>query len=113
MTLDADELRLLAQNDPQEFERYRRQLIEQVICAAPEAQQARLRGLQFRIDLERQRAVTALGACIRLNTMMWDSFVMLRESLSQFADQRQSLPPRKPSELAKVISFVAHEPPTK
>jgi Protein of unknown function (DUF3135) len=110
MMLDPDEWRSLAQTDPQEFERRRLQAIDAVIEAAPESQRARLRGLQFRIDLERRRAVTTLGACIKLNTMMWDSFVALRESLAQLTNEGALRVAGKPGGLTKVIPFATGKP---
>jgi hypothetical protein len=105
MNLDPEELIALAQNDPGELENLRLKLIEEVIGAAPEAQRARLRGLQFRIDMERQRASNALGACIKLNTMMWDSFVALRESVAQLTEPDGAPAIVRISEPAKVIPF--------
>ncbi len=110
MKLDPDELIALARTDPRAFEQRRLQLIEEVISAAPETQRARLRGLQFRIDLERQRAVTALGACVKLNTMMWDSFVVLRDGLSQLANQGLARPKANGARSARVIPFVTSPP---
>lgn len=79
--LDIAEWQRLAQTDPAEFERRRRAAIEAVIVQAPSEQQARLRGLQFRIDLERTRAKTPLGAALRLQSMMWERFSELRKAL--------------------------------
>jgi hypothetical protein len=107
MDLDTDELIALARSDPQAFEQRRLQLIEEIISAAPEAHRARLRGLQFRIDLERQRSATSLGACIRLNTMMWDSFVLLRESVTRLVNHgvEASVPAPARDQKATVIPF--------
>lgn len=62
----------LAKTDPDRFERERKEEIEKVILNAPPERQQRLRGLQWRIDMERSRASNPLSACIRLNTMMMD-----------------------------------------
>ena len=62
----------LAKTDPERLERERREAIETVIASAPEHIQQRLRGLQWRIDIERSRADNPLSACIRLNKMMAD-----------------------------------------
>jgi hypothetical protein len=81
---DFDEWAALARADSDAFERRRQELIAAVIAAAPAEHQQRLRGLQFRIDLERQRSGTPLGAAIRLNAMMWSSFSDLRTALESF-----------------------------
>ena len=55
--------------------------IRAVIEQAPPEHRARLRQLQFRIDLERRRAKTPLGATVRLQSMMWERFAALRAAL--------------------------------
>lgn len=79
---DFDEWARLAREDASSFEQRRQALIERTLGAAPADLQQRLRGLQFRIDMERERAGTALGAAIRLNSMMWSSVMDLREACS-------------------------------
>jgi hypothetical protein len=63
----------LAKADPAAFEAWRSAWIEEAIASAPPDCRQRMRGLQFRIDLERRRARTPLKACIRLSQMMWQS----------------------------------------
>jgi hypothetical protein len=74
-SFDFDEWKSLACNDPDAFERRRQAVIDEFLSSVPESRQRRLRGLQFRIDMERRRARTPLGACIKISTMMWDSLV--------------------------------------
>jgi hypothetical protein len=81
MSFDWDTWSRLARENPEEFERRRLEAIEEVITRAPAENQQRLRGLQFRIDMERQRSQSALGACVRINKMMWESFTDMREAL--------------------------------
>jgi hypothetical protein len=81
MEFDAEEWRRLARENPEEFERRRAAIIEEMIAQAPPEHQQRLRGLQFRIDLERRKAKTALGAAVRLQSMMWERLLDLREAL--------------------------------
>ncbi|MGA0116380.1 MAG: DUF3135 domain-containing protein [Burkholderiales bacterium] len=82
----------LARNDADEFERRRREMIDAFLATAPEHLRQRLHGLQFRIDLERQRAGTPLGAAVRLNSMMWSSFMELRDALSGMSGETAALP---------------------
>ncbi len=46
----------LAENAPDEFERVRKQLCDNVIESVPETEKQRLRGLQFVIDMKRKLA---------------------------------------------------------
>lgn len=69
---DFDAWMKLAQSDPQAFEERRKRVIEEAIAQAPEHMQVRLRALQWRIDMERNRASNPLSACIRLSGMMWE-----------------------------------------
>lgn len=69
---DFDAWASLAQRDPEAFEAKRLHMIEQLIESAPEGLRQRLRGFQWRIDMERQRCSNPLQACIRISNMMWD-----------------------------------------
>ena len=66
-----DDWAALAKSDPQAFEEKRRAVIEQVIAAAPGRQQARLRGLQWRLDIERGQCHHPLVSCTRMFNKMW------------------------------------------
>jgi len=68
-----DEWASLATSDPDKFEQRRLNCIEQFIGRYPASRQKRLRGMQFRIDMERKRARTPMGACVKLSSMMWDA----------------------------------------
>lgn len=83
---DFDEWAALARTDPQAFEARRLALIEDYLGQFPNPEQRRLRGLQFRIDMERRRARTPMAACLRLSAMMWDS-VLGRRGLKHALDQ--------------------------
>ena len=74
MQFDFDAWARLARRDPAEFEAQRTRMIERIIASADEDQRRRLRGLQFRIDMERRRARNPTDACIRLNRMMSQYF---------------------------------------
>lgn len=72
---DFDEWLDLANTDPAGFERRRQEWIEAAIQSAPPKHHRRLRGLQFRIDMERTRARTPMAACLRVADLMWDSLL--------------------------------------
>jgi len=99
-----EEWATLAREDGEAFESRRRQLIENLVAAAPERMQGRLRGLQFQIDLERERAGTPLGAAVRLNSMMWSGFVGLRDALAGVSDAGRQQQ-RQPESGAQLIPF--------
>jgi hypothetical protein len=71
-TMSFNEWFKLAEQDPSAFESIRRTLIDELIESAPTEQQQRLRCLQWRIDQERRRSSSPLGACIRMSNMMWE-----------------------------------------
>lgn len=89
-----DKLKEMAQNNPTELERLRIELCEQLIHQAPEQYRRRLRGLQFRIDMERRKAKSPMAACITISGMMHDSFDKLRMALNEAAG---SAPVREPA----------------
>ena len=72
---DFDRWATLARDDPEAFEAARRARLEALIACAAPTRRARLRGLQFRVDMERRRASNPLAACIRIQALMWDSLL--------------------------------------
>jgi len=101
---DLDEWQRLAVENPLEFERRREAAIRAVIEQAPPEYQARLLRLQSRIDLERRRAKTPLGATVRLQSMMWERFAALRAALLTLSGER--LPSEEPTQRsAQVLQF--------
>jgi Protein of unknown function (DUF3135) len=82
MNFDFDEWAELYRTDTAAFEARRQEEIERLIDSLSEPARARLKGLQFRIDMERRRAKTPLGGCIRISAMMWESFAELRDVLN-------------------------------
>src|SRR5665647_2972465 len=78
-----NELRQLAHDDPQAFETLRGELIENAILRAPERMHLRLRQLQFRVDGIRRLARTPLGALLKMQALMWESFLRMDEALQR------------------------------
>jgi len=98
-SFDFDEWARLARTDPSAFEARRLALIEDYLGQFPPPDQRRLRGLQFRIDMERRRARTPMAACIRLSAMMWDSLLGahgLKTALDQLLVHSSSAAARPP-----------------
>lgn len=80
----------LHEADPVAFEARRKEALESVIQSAPEDVQPRLRGLQFRVDMERSRAGSDLAACLKAQSMMWDSLLKLRDALSELSEVQKA-----------------------
>jgi hypothetical protein len=95
----------LARENPEEFERRREQEIRKVIDSRPDLR-SRLEGLQFRIDAERKLARTPLKACLRISTLMWNSFYDLKDQLDGLAAgvrSNEPIPSASPGRQAEVI----------
>ena len=75
----------LARDDPQAFEARRSELIEDYISGAPERIRHRLRQLQFRLDGIRRLSGSPLGTLLKIQALMWESFLKLDSELQRFA----------------------------
>lgn len=75
-------LAALAKEDPIEFETLRDQLCKQLLEQAPEHISQHLKGLQFKINIERQRPKTPLKSCLELSKLMNNSLIELEKVLS-------------------------------
>lgn len=78
---DFDTLVSMHQTDPEALEQLRTELTNELFDKAPAHLRRRLQGLQFRINMELRRAKTPEARCVRLSTLMHDSFMELHESL--------------------------------
>lgn len=107
MDFDFDAWVKLARENPEEFERQRQATLRASIESAPAEHRKRLEGLQFQIDMERQRSGSALGACIKLNSMMWAGFFRLRKELNGLVEGTAVTGPQQqsPKATAEVISM--------
>lgn len=74
----------LARTAPDELEQKRRNIVENQISNSENIHH--LRGLQCRIDLERGRGRTPLKPCLRLSTLMWDTFMDLHNALNTLVE---------------------------
>ena len=87
---DHDALCQLARSDPQSFELLRLALIERCIDDASEPIQLSLRQLQFRIDGIRRRSRTPLGAVVKINALLWDSFLGMNDKLQALRTSKRA-----------------------
>jgi len=72
---------LIARENPERFEKIRKQLIEEHINSAPERMQHRLRGLQFQIDGLRAIHKSPMGCCIEISKLMYESLAKMRDTI--------------------------------
>ena len=107
-TFDFDEWVSLAKSAPDVFEQRRRERVEHLISECSDIR--RLRGLQCRIDMERIRARTAMKACLRMNSLMWDSFLELQTLFNTFANNS---PAKKKSSMPAREAQIIYLPPKK
>lgn len=103
-----DEWSELASSDPDSFESRRQTMLDDFFEQIPAERQHRLRGLQFRIDMERRKAKTPLAACIRISNMMWDSVSGengLVETIRLLNEDVETLRVRPSRSSANVLNF--------
>ncbi len=97
----------LARHDPDGLEELRSSLVTGVIDSArTPQQQQRLAGLQFRIDLERRRSSSPMGATIRISEMMCRSLADLHLSIvapDELAEDAETI--ERQNGDAKIVQF--------
>ena len=101
-----DQWARLARHDPHAFEAARHQVVQSLIESAPPAQQRRLAGLQWQVDIARARANNPLAACLEISSMMWEA-VLGEAGLVDGLDQLTGTRPQrdKPTRQAVVLPF--------
>ncbi|MEM7292922.1 MAG: DUF3135 domain-containing protein [Pseudomonadota bacterium] len=112
--VDFDEWMKLYESDPERFEQRRQELIRSAIGNAPEDHQRRLNGLQFQIDMERQRSESSLQGCMRISSMMWERFDELRTTLNSISSSDKvedvQLPTKRENAvIADVLEFTPRQ----
>ena len=108
---DFDAWVMLARTAPDDFEQQRRVVVESQISSSNNVRL--LRGLQWRIDIERKHAHTPLKSCLRLSAMMWDAFVDLNNALNTFVgnDCESTSASSHPARSAKIIYLATEYKP--
>ena len=79
---DFDTLLALHRRNPAALEDLRRDLSSQLVQSARRTTRRRLEGLQFRINMELERAGSAEARYRRLSRMMYESFAELNQCLN-------------------------------
>lgn len=104
---DFDEMVKMAKEDPERLETLRKEMVQEIIEAAPtEDQKRKLRGLQFRIDMERTKAKTPLASCIKISSMMRESFVKLKDEIQKLQETNPNKVKDKKEEIITPSSTV-------
>lgn len=77
----------LVQMTDQEIQEFKDNYIEELLeTSDSEDQKRRLRGLQFKIDMESRKAKTPLEACLKISGMMHESFERPKEALNDLSE---------------------------
>lgn len=77
-----DDLTKMAQSDPKALESLRQRITQEVITGAPTHMRERLSGLQFQIDMVRQRNDHPIVTCAKISDMMNKQLGDLRMALT-------------------------------
>ena len=95
----------LWRDSPETFESLRTKRINAYIESVPEKHRERLRCLQWKIEIVRERAANPLAATIAISEMMWTSFNDLGERYRELADCVQNGKAARPRRSATVLPF--------
>ena len=79
---DFDTLLALHRHDPTALDRLQRKLSSQLVQHAPDSTRRRLQGLQFRINMELERAGSPEARYQRLSHLMYESLAELNQCLN-------------------------------
>lgn len=79
-----DELREMAEKDPEALEALRNKMVNEVIERAPLEKRDRLKGLQFKIDAKIKTSRTPFESMCKIYDEMMDSFDELNAQLAGF-----------------------------
>lgn len=90
----------LARADPDGFEAARRAAIEQAISIGDDPDH--LRRVQWRLDAERQRARTPLKACLRISSLMWETFFEFQAALNRAVGHEADAPQRREARVLRL-----------
>lgn len=97
-----EELMNLALHEPEKLEALRQSWVEETINSAPEPFQRRLRGLQFQIDMEREKASNPVSSCVRISQMMHEGLANLRDVIKNDTPAQSEQP-----SIASILPFPA------
>lgn len=83
---DHELLSRIAKENETEFEKMRRQIIDDFISSAPEDKKHRLNCTQWKVDQLRLLANNPVDAYLKISTLMWDSLNRLGEEQQKLVE---------------------------
>ena len=83
---DHELLSRIAKENEMEFEKMRRQIIDDFISSVPEDKKQRLNCTQWKIDQLRLLAKNPVDAYLKISTLMWDSLNRLGEEQQKLVE---------------------------
>ncbi len=97
----------LARQDPQAFETMRTELLNEFIQNSPANQQRKLQGMQWKIELVRQRTNSPAEALAEITGMMWQSAQQLEKKQQDLLDvcAGKEFTPSPFRESAQILNF--------
>ncbi len=106
--LDFDEWRRLHEEDPELFDQYRMQMLNDLIDSSPESSKPRLKGLLFQMECESKRSKSPYAYNMRLSAMMMEMLDNLHHKLVDFCNNDEQDPEiSKPEVNAAILPFRA------
>ena len=104
---DFDAWSALARSDPQAFEAFREQIINEAILRAPAHRQQRLRRMQWKLNQIRNTSRTPMIACLRMNRLLWNAVIGERGLLDSLLhpDASRGRPDAADTPSARIIPF--------
>lgn len=97
----------LARQDPQAFETMRTELLNEFIQNSPANLQRKLQGMQWKIELVRQRSSSPVEALAEITGMMWQSTQQLGKKQQDLLDvcTGKEFTPSPVRESAQILNF--------
>ncbi len=102
---DFDHWASIAQQDPEQFEQMRQQLIDDLLDQTPDHLKQRMVALQWQIDHIREQADSPMDACLSISQKMMDSILGENGLLDTLNEPDKVLQSIKNNDTNNVISI--------
>ncbi|PJG58762.1 DUF3135 domain-containing protein [Aeromonas cavernicola] len=100
---DFDTLKALAITEPAQLDAILQQQLAQLMARADPEHKRRLLGVQFQIDCQRKLAKNNMDSCIRIISMMRESFDLMRSEMNHFTDQENNFIPAEKKNEGNIV----------
>lgn len=104
---DFDAWAALARSDPEEFERQRRQMVDNTCEKLGGLQRPVIAGICWRIEQERRRSTSPLQLCMKLSSLMWGRYTDLADALSE----SQTVMTEQEKSRLSIVPFIVKDKP--